>query len=474
VGRFARTHAPFTTSDAALYLGLPDAVVLEVLSRLEAAGRVASGTYRPGGNDREWVDTEVLRRLKRRSLAVLRNEVAAVEPEALGRFLPQWHGVGDTSARPGRLIEIVRRLQGVALPASVLEPDVLSSRMAYAPSMLDDLLASGEVVWMGREPLGRGDGRLAVYLRDQVPLLWWPPNTEAPSGEIHDRLRQHLADRGASFWRDLYAAAEGGDPQQVLDALWDLVWAGEVTNDTMAPLRAFLGKRRRRSGRSRSLTSATPAAATGRWYLVTDLLPTVPPSPEEIAKARAEQLLERHGIVTRDAVLAEGSPGGFAGLYPVFGAMEDAGRVRRGYFIEGLGGAQFATPGAVDRLRLADETGVTVMAATDPANPFGAAAPWPSDRFGARRAGAYVVLIDGTLGAYVERGGRSLTIHPDADPAAIASGLAQLARSSMPRLTIESIDGEPATGSSLLPHLTAEGFTPGYKGLSLRRRVPRA
>ncbi|MBT8213331.1 MAG: DEAD/DEAH box helicase, partial [Acidimicrobiia bacterium] len=468
VGRYARTHAPFTTTDAALGLGLPDAVVAEVLGRLEAAGRVASGSYRPGGTDREWVDTEVLRRLKRRSLAVLRDEVAAVEPEALGRFLPHWHGIGDSSSRPGRLLDVVRRMQGIALPASVLEPDILSARMDYAPSMLDDLLASGEVVWTGREPLGRGDGRVALYVRDQVPLLWWEPSVEPPAGTIHDRLRSHLAERGASFWRDLYAAAEGGDPQTVLEGLWDLVWAGEVTNDTMVPLRAYLGKKRGRSNRSRTVTRTTPPAASGRWYLVADLLPAIPPSPEEIAKARAEQLLERHGIVTRDAVLAEGSPGGFAGLYPVFGAMEDTGRVRRGYFIEGLGGAQFATPGAVDRLRLTDETGVLVLAATDPANPFGATAPWPSDRFGARRAGAFVVLHDGSLAAYVERGGRSITTNPEVDPAITAAGLAIVARTSMPRISIETIDGDPAATASLLPHLTAEGFTPSYKGLTYR------
>ena len=476
VGRYARTHGPFTAADAALDLGLPEAAVTEVLVRLEAQGRVAAGAYRPGGAGQEWVDTEVLRRIRRRSLAALRQEVEAVDAETLGRFLPAWHGVGGDASRPDRVLEVVRQLQGVSVPASILEPDVLASRMAYQPGMLDDLLASGDVVWLGRGPLGTKDGRVALYQRDQVPLLHWELGEPAADSELHNLLRRHLETRGASFFRDLYAAAEGGDPATVLDAIWDLVWAGEVTNDTMAPLRAFLWGRSRRTGRSkRPLTSTTPPAGSGRWYLVRDLLADVPPLPESVGKARAEQLLERYGIVTRDAVLAEGLPGGFAGLYPVFATMEDAGRVRRGYFIEGRGGAQFGLPGAIDRLRAASEDRVKHIAAADPANPYGAGLPWPEHQAGrpARRAGAHVVLRGGRLLCFLEKGGRTLLTFPtELEAGGVANAIADLARRRLRKLTIETIDGESALTSRYAQTLRDAGFTVGYKGLTFRDRSP--
>jgi ATP-dependent Lhr-like helicase len=345
--------------------------------------------------------------------------------------------------------------------------------------MLDDLLASGEVVWMGRGPLGRNDGRVALYLRDQVPLLHWPLGIEIPDGPIHHRLRDHLANRGASFFRDLYVAAEGGDPTDVLDALWDLVWSGEVTNDTLAPLRAAMRGTKRSRGKARAGSlSSSPPAGSGRWYLTADLLVhDVPPASESRAAAVADQLLERHGVVTRDAVLAEGVPGGFAGLYPVFAAMEDAGRTRRGYFVEGLGGAQFGTPGAIDRIRDREEPGVVVLAAGDPANPYGAAVAWPTADGGrpARRAGAHVILHDGRLLAFVERGGKTVVTFPadTADETAdhhVAAGLADLADRRYRRMTVETIDGDPVATSRFSEVLLGVGFVAGYKGLTHQSR----
>jgi ATP-dependent Lhr-like helicase len=474
VGRHARTHGPFTTADAAAALGLPPAAVGGVLERLEERGRLTRGAFRPGGEGREWVDVEVLRRLRRRSLAVLRRQVEAVDPQTYARFCAAWHGIGAAGGGTGRLVETLRRLQGAAVPASILEADVLGSRLAYSPDLLDALAASGEVVWIGRGPLGTGDGRVALYLREQVPLLAWDLDLERPDGEIHERLRTHLADRGASFFADLYAAAGGGDPQEVVEALWDLVWAGEVTNDTLAPLRAFLwGKVRRRGTKRPGLPpAATPPSASGRWYLAADLRREAP-SPTAAATARAEQLLERHGIVVRDAVLGEGVPGGFAGLYPVFAAMEDAGRVRRGYFVEGLGGSQFAAPGAVDRLRGVDDGGVVTLAAADPANPYGAAVAWPESPGGrpGRNAGAFVVLAAGRLAAYVERGGRRvLTFSADeADLAAAAGSLAELGRTRrLRRPVVGTVDGEPAAATPLGRLLQEAGFVPSYRGLALR------
>ncbi len=474
VGRYARTHGPFTPAQAAARLGLPPAVVEGTLARLEADGRVARGAFRPQGEGHEWVDVEVLRRLRRRSLAVLRKEIEPVEAAALGRFLPQWQGLGGGPGRLGRLLEVVRGLQGAAIPASILESDVLPARLDYTPALLDELTASGEVVWVGRGPLGNRDGKLALYLRDQVARLHLPPADDPPAGGLHDAIRDHLQRRGASFFRDLYEAAGGGDPEAALAALWDLVWAGEVTNDTVAPLRAFLwGKARRRSGGKPQLSSTTPPSATGRWYLATDLLGE--PLPAEVrATAWAEQLLERYGVVTRDAALAEGVPGGFAGVYPVLAAMEDAGRTRRGYFVEGLGGAQFALPGAVDVLRAApgDGGGIRMLAAADPANPYGAALPWPEEAGGraSRSAGAYVVLREGSLAVFVERGGRRLvTFVADPDElAAVAAAVADLARRKFRRAEIETVDGRPVAETPLGEALREQGFVTSYKGLILR------
>ena len=469
VGRYARTHGPFSAADAAAALGLPTAAVAEVLQRLEAARRVSQGAYRPGGDAIDWIDLDVLRRLQRRSLAKLRSEIEAVDPATLGRFLPAWHGIGNTSSSPGRLLDVVRSLQGATLSASELETVMLPSRMSYSPALLDDLLASGDVVWVGREPLGVRDGRLALYLREQAPLLHWDLDIDPPQGEVHDALRHHLAAGGASFFRDLYAAAEGGDPNSVVAALWDLVWAGEVTNDTLAPLRAFLWKRRASKSRpGRGLSSVTPPAASGRWYLVDQVLQRSDPiAPETKAAAVADQLLARHGVVSRDAVLGEGVPGGFAGLYPVYSAFEDAGKARRGYFIEGRGGSQFAMPGAVDRLRATGDTGIVVLSAVDPANPYGATLPWPtSDPAPARRTGAAVALSDGELGAYLEKGDKkAITFGNEPELAAAAIHEILLTRS-RPK-ALELIDGLPAASTAVGAQLVTRGFRPSYKGLTM-------
>ena len=472
IGRFARTHGPFTAVDVAAALGLPVAVVGGILEDLEARGRVSRGAFRPRGAGREWIDTDVLRRLRRRSLARLRREVEAVDADAYGRFLPSWHGIGAGGAGTARLLDAVRRLQGASVPASILESDVLGSRLDYSPDLLDGLCATGDVVWLGRGPLGSRDGRVALYLRDQVPLLWWDLGQEAPQGAAHDAIRTRLRDRGASFFGDLYAAVGGGDPQATLDAIWDLVWSGEVTNDTVAPLRAFLwGRVKRSSGRrGASHSSSTPPAGTGRWSLVDDLRFEAPPETR-IAAARAEQVLERHGIAVRDAVLAEGLPGGFAGLYPVFAALEDAGRVRRGYFIEGLGGSQFALPGALDRLRTSESGDPEVLAAADPANPYGGALTWPEHPSGrpSRSAGAYVVLADGGLAAFVERGGRTILTWQGHDPVRIAAAISTIGDRRIRRMVVHTIDGSPASSTTVGEALRSLGFADGYKGLAHRR-----
>ena len=276
-----------------------------------------------------------------------------------------------------RLLEVVFQLQGLALPATVIERDVIASRVGnYAPRLLDELVSMGEVVWVGRGSLGASDGRVALYMRGDAPRLV-PPPVEPPQSDLHDRLRAHLNARGASFFRDIYNACGGGGEEVMLDALWDLVWSGEVTNDTFAPLR-LLGPAARRPARKARLPRLIQPRATGRWSLVADLIGTGANATERL-HAEAGVLLQRHGVLTREAVVGEGWPGGFASLYPVLRAMEESGRIRRGYFVEGLGGSQFALPGAVDRLRSLRESGggVIAMAATDPASAYGTIVPWP-------------------------------------------------------------------------------------------------
>ena len=486
VSRYARTHGPFLTREVAHRLGVDVDRVAPVLGELLASERVLLGEFRPDGVEREWCDADVLRRIRRRSLAALRQEVEPVEPGALGRFLAAWHGVASTERQPDArgldgVADAVARLQGAPIPASVLESDVLPARVrSYSPADLDQLLASGEVVWFGAEPIGAADGRLVLCYRDHANLLAPPLPDEPPEGEVHDRLRAHLADAGASFWPDLLEASQVADQELVLDALWDLVWAGEVTNDTFAPIRGLLqGKRRRTRSRPRPgrLRRIGPASAAGRWSL-TEQLRQPTPTGTEVAHARAEQLLDRHGVVTREAVNSEGVPGGFSAVYPVLKLMEETGKIRRGYFVEGLGAAQFAVPGAVDRLRSLRETDsqapaddVVVLAATDPAQPYGAALAWPeTEGRPARSAGAYVVVVDGEPAVYVERGGRSLVTFPGAtERTAWVDGLRWLVKGGRIRkLEVAKIDSDDPDGHPIVDTLLAAGFTHGYRGLTLR------
>jgi ATP-dependent Lhr-like helicase len=492
--RYARTHGPFTAAEAAGRFGVAVEAVEEALAARVRAGLLLTGEFRPGGSGREWCDPDVLRLIRQRTLALLRKEIEPTTTEALARFLPDWQGVGSAAVGGGvdRLHEVIGQLQGVALPASVWERDVLPARLArYTPRWLDELLAAGEVLWVGAGPLGRDDGRLAFHLRGQAPLLVAERGAGAdrPEGDEHDRLRALLRQRGACFFRELEAVNDA----RCLDALWDLVWAGEVTNDGFAAVRALGGRRRvagpvatRRAGRPRlgSLTVLGPPTAAGRWSLVDRELGRLWAAEPTRAEARAAgterlhtlavTLLERHGVLTREAVRGEGIPGGFAGLYPVLKALEEAGKVRRGYFVAGLGGAQFAVPGAVERLRERREPKpdpeVVVLAATDPANAYGVAVPWPA-KGPQRAAGAYVVLIDGLPSLYLEKGGRSLVslrphdgtweVHAVEAVAAMVGDEGDRDRHvRFRKLVLETVPAE------LDPVLRAAGFVPTPKGLA--------
>ncbi|MCD0453589.1 DEAD/DEAH box helicase [Actinocorallia sp. API 0066] len=515
--RHARTHVPFTAASAAARYGLGQAVVVETLRRLP---QVVEGEFTPERSGTEWVDAEVLRMLRRRSLARLRAEVEPSPPEALARFLPRWQGVGGRHGGLDTLVAAIERLQGSAVPASALETLVLPSRVrGYTPAMLDELTSSGEVLWAGRGALPGGDGWISLYLSDTAPLLL-PPALELTLTPAHEAVLDVLSDGSAPFFRtlsdrlntprranDLDAATTGDglparrngrppdpesgdagagrsarvDDRELVQVLWDLVWAGLVTNDTLAPLRAALGggKPAHRAATGRRgrpvLPSRTgPPAAAGRWWLV----PAAAEDQTRRAHALAETLLDRYGVVLRGSVVAEHTPGGFAAVYPVLRAFEESARCRRGYFVEGLGAAQFALPGAVDRLRShrAPEPGkprADVLAAADPANPYGAALPWPETEGGhrpGRKAGALVVVVDGVLTLYAERGGRTLlTWNAPALPGAVAALAAEIRGGALGALTVERVDGAPVLESPLAAVLEGEGFHPTPKGYRLRR-----
>jgi len=491
VSRYARTHGPFTALAVAERFGLGIAVVLDSLRRLGSDRRVVEGEFRPGASGSEWVDSEILRRLRSRSLAALRQEVEPVSQDTLGRFLPAWQHVSTDPSRgllrgADGLLQIVEQLGGVALPASAWETLVLPARLRdYSQAWLDELTVSGEVLWSGMGALPGSDGWVSLHLAETAAVTLVPP-ADLETTELQRDILVALASGGAYFFRQLGAAVGSTDDGELATALWDLVWAGLVTNDTFAPLRSFLGgkaaprrapRARAYRGRTRSLLTAQsgPPTVAGRW----SLLPLAEGDTTVRAKATAEALLDRHGIVTRGAVASEGIRGGFALAYKVLSTFEETGRARRGYFVDGLGGAQFGTGATVDRLRqftrdsdALPELDAITLAATDPANAYGAALAWPTTeghRPG-RKAGALVVLVDGRLVAYIERGGKTVLTFSDDEAVlgAAAASLAAIVRTGLGRLRVERVDGEFSIGTLFGSALTNAGFAPTPQGLRLR------
>ena len=491
IGRFARTHGPFHAEDCARRLGLGVAVVGATLSRLAITGRVTSGEFRPHGSGLEWCDADVLRMIRRRSLAALRKEVEPVEPHVFGRFLPIWQGVGPRLSGVDGVLTVVEQLAGALVPASALETLVLPARIRdYHPAMLDELTSAGEVLWTGAGGLPGSDGWLTLTPADLAPLLL--PDPVPSDSDLALAVLSALEDGRALFFRDLVTAIGSLDDAEVETAIWDLVWAGLLTNDTLAPLRTTLAGRgahrqvtrakprygrATRPGRARMPSRSGPPQVGGRWSAV----PARDADPTRRVHARAESLVERHGVLTRSASGVDEMQGAFATLYPVLRAMEESGRLRRGYFIESLGAAQFGSIGAVDRLRgIAGPTdnkgtGAVLLAAADPANPYGAALPWPTREGGhrpGRKAGGLVVLVAGALALYVERGGRSLLTFTE-DPDVLAAAAAALAngagRGALGRLTVQRSDGAPAVEDSPMTRaLEAAGFSVTPRGLRLR------
>jgi ATP-dependent helicase Lhr and Lhr-like helicase len=517
--RYARSHGPFTAHELATRYGLGVTMAESILLRLTEAGRLIEGEFRPGGTEREWVDADVLRSLRRRSLAALRQEIEPVSIDSLGRFLLSWHGIGTGRHGLEPLLDAIEQLQGAAIPASMLEREVLPARVLdYQPGMLDTLMAAGEVVWVGVEPLGERDGRIAVFLTDHMerlrPPATTPPALEGRSAEILDYLREH----GASFFAALHQGTGGGFPQETVDALWDLVWQGVITNDTLHPLRAYSrteDKRSARRERHRGFRSRrlVPPAAEGRWSLVPATRVTKA-SSTDWAAAMAQQLLTRHGIVTRETVAAEAVAGGFTAVYDVLKAMEDTGRVRRGYFVAGLGAAQFAMPAALDLLRsmrdASENPRTVIIAATDPANPYGSIVKWPQattpgvgqgleaessrptpdvrpsaaagspdvGRGPTRSVGALVILVDGAAAGYLRRGERELLLFlPEPEPQrsqvghAVAHALVDLSNAREPGrrgMLLAEINGTAAGTHPAARLFVESGFQITAMGLQAR------
>ncbi|APY86039.1 ATP-dependent helicase [Streptomyces alfalfae] len=525
LARFARTHGPFTTATAAARFGLGAAVTEGALQRLAANGRVVQGEFHPAGIGQEWCDATVLRRLRRRSLAALRHELEPVPPPALAQFLPQWQHLSGHGLRGiDGLVRAIEQLQGATVPASALEKLVLPSRVAgYHAAMLDELTTAGEVVWAGAGSLPGKDGWVSLYLADAAPLLLPPPHPLELTA-LHQSVLDTLSGGYGLFFRQIADQVratthpEASDPQ-LADTIWELAWSGRLTNDTLTPMRSLLGsgrtagatahraKRNVPRGRYGSLTAAArsggvgatravsrsgPPTVAGRW----SLLPPREPDPTLRAHALARTLLDRHGVVTRGAVAAEGVEGGFSATYRVLSAFEDSGQARRGYVVEGLGAAQFAMDGAVDRLRAtansresadgtrpSDARSAVVLAAADPANAYGAALPWPEPPTGSshkpgRKAGSLVVLVDGDLTLYMERGGKTLLAWPASpeDPVAMdprlqaaAEALASAARAgALGTVTVERVNAEAALTSPFAALLEGAGFHATPRGLRLR------
>ncbi len=527
VRRYARTHGPFTLREAAERFALDTEAVEAALRQLAHEGRVLEGGFRPGGVHREWCDAEILRQIRRKSLAKLRREVEPVEQHTLARFLTHWQGVlaprRTGTAHLDALLDAIESLQGAPLPASLLETSILPARIAdFTSAGLDTLIAAGEVAWAGVEPIGERDGRIALFLADKLPLLAQQRPLVDPLTEREEKLLAVLESAGASFFDSLHEAAGSGYPGETIEALWSLVWRGLITNDSLHALRAYIARpesartpRRYQTGAVFRSRRTTPPTTQGRW----SLLPLQSAGREARTTAGQEagstfgnkaqtvtershslslQLLNRYGVLLREQVAAENVPGGFSAVYDVLKTLEESGRIRRGYFVGGLGATQFALPAAVDLLRQlrteppAERPEFVQLAATDPANPYGSVLRWPdlpvaeedsesAPRILTRAAYAEVILRNGELVAWLKRGNPNLLVFlPAEEPerSQAAAGLAhflctrgqeRMRASNHEGALITTINGQPVAAHSMAHFLMDAGFHAGPLGMHLRR-----
>ena len=482
ISRYIRTHGPFEPAELAKHFGLGIDVLRKALNELSATGRVLEGGFTPGSTRREWIDHDVLKQIKRRSLAGWRQQIEAVDQNKFASFIADWQFITRPRRGQDALYDTIEQLQGAPLPASVLETEILPARIAgYRMGQIDELFISGELLWRGIEPVGSSDGRIAIYLAENYPLL--APGPNPIESELAQRIYEFIGSRGAPFFDDIVEAV-GGFQNDVLEALWELVWSGNAGNDSFAPLRARLGvkdkkpRTRRGQQRMRPRRGIRLPGSEGRWTLF-DRVGWEQPSATEARTAQVQQLLERYGVMVKEALTKEGVAGGFSGIYPVLKAMEEAGRIRRGYFVEGLGASQFAVPGAEDRLRnTAESIDPVLLSATDPANPYGALLPWPPAAEGGKRcvrvAGSRVLLLNGNLIAYIAKTGDQITTFlPSEEPTrsscikALIAGL-RLAARGRKLIYLASVNGKPRAEESFHAALLSQGFQHGHRGYSCR------
>ncbi len=499
--RYARTHGPFTTTEIANRFDVSVAAVDPLLRGLHAAGKLLEGEFRPHGVHSEWCEPGVLQQIRRKTLARLRKEVVPAEQHTFARFLTRWQGVTTARRTPEALLDAIEILQGAELLASDLENEILPSRVAtYQPQDLDALLAAGEVVWVGREKIGDRDGRLSLYLAGSASRLIGQPAAQDFS-ERARKILEFLKQQGATFFTAIHEASGGGFPGETVEALWELAWAGRITNDTFYPVRTFLAAKQKEKtqGSSAYVPPGSPeflrrlrsrpghySTGQGRWSLVRGEF-----NATEWSAALAQQLLVRNGIVMRETASVENVAGGYPSIYPALKTMEESGWIRRGMFVAGLGAAQFAMPSAVDLLRsLRNDPerpeGVT-LAASDPANPYGSLLPWDDGskpHSMARAAGASVVLVNGRLTAFFRRRNPSIRVFlPENEPERsqvareLAKKLAEVAIRRQSRrhgLLIGEIDDQPARQHFLAPFLQDAGFVDTALGYQMRRVTPAA
>ena len=525
IRRFARTHGPFTTPEVAARFAVPVETAESVLQKLVGSGRVIEGAFRPGGQQREWCDVEVLRTIRRRSLAKLRKEVEPVEQQTLARLFTHWQGVLTPRRGLDALLDVIETLQGAPLPASLLETEILPARIAgYKSADLDTLIAAGEVTWAGFEPIGERDGRIGLYLAEKLPLLWPVINTaqagavieeSSATKEREEKIIEYLRSHGASFFQNLHDGTGGGYPGESLEALWNLVWRGAITNDSLQSLRAYTDKnsngrsqtnhqgkplrRLHNQGANFRSRRTTPPTAQGRWALHPAMIATER-NGTEWSYAEAHQLLHRYGVVFRETAHSENLPGGFSAIYDVMKALEESGKIRRGYFAAELGATQFALPAALDLLRSLrtkrpdTDPEMVVLAATDPANPYGALLKWTQPADGnsslTRTVGSRVILADGALVAYLRRGNPNVQIFlPEEEPmrGQITRSLARYfvviaqsqgrfnddaERAGGIGMFIQTINGTNVAEHPMARALLDAGFQAAPMGFNLRRNLP--
>ncbi|GJL47941.1 ATP-dependent helicase [Citrobacter farmeri] len=526
--RFSRTHTLFTRTQIAQTFGLGVAVADDFLRQLRDEGvliqlRAGTASIADDARASTWVNEDVFHRLRIRSLHAAREATRPVPATSYVRLLLERQGlISSADGSPARLpassggmlegsdgvTRVIEQLAGVGLSASLWESQIFPARVRdYSPDMLDELLATGEVIWSGQKKLGDDDGQVLLHLRDYLAETLSPPSGDSETlSDLQRAILDVLSGGGAWFAPQLSAMIQartqssGNDewitPATLHEALWGLVWQGYITTDIWAPLRGLsrtVSASRQPSRRSPRMrrgrptyasprptsvavpVSYPPPALTGRW----SLLPGERLNDTERMLAWTENMLDRYGVIGRQAVITENVPGGFPALQTLCRSMEDSGRILRGRFVEGMGGAQFAERHTIDRLRDLTSSNTenqaftpVALSANDPANPWGTLLPWPthpSSLVPARRNGAFVVISAGQLRLYLAQGGKKMMVWSENEeipsPEIFSALAGALRREPRLRFTLTEVNDKPVRQTTLFTLLREVGFSSSPQGL---------